>query len=259
MFVIVARLLPTRAATSSWVSEKSSISCWYAAASSSGFSSSRWTFSTIACWSIDASSAVRTIAGIVWSPMRRAARQRRSPAISSKPSPPRADEHRLQHADLADRLRQRGERLLVEVLARLLRDSAGSTAVGISWSPTSSFETTPGRDQRTEPSTQPAGSRHGSPPWPARGRRRAPRDVESNTMIGSPERRRLRDPDRAGDDGPVHLRRRSARAPRARPGPPAWCGRRTSSARCRARRASGLRFDFTSATLRSSWPRPSSA
>ena len=74
---------PTRDATCSWVSWKSSMSCWYAAASSSGLSSSRWTFSTSACSSAVLSSVSRTSAGIDWRPTRLAARHRRSPAISS--------------------------------------------------------------------------------------------------------------------------------------------------------------------------------
>ena len=50
---------------------------------------------------------------------------RRAPAALAgdqlEPVAARAHEHRLEHTDFADRLRQRGERLLVEVLARLLR------------------------------------------------------------------------------------------------------------------------------------------
>ena len=38
-------------------------------------------------------------------------------AVAARPR----DQHRLEHADLADRVGERGERLLVEVLARLLR------------------------------------------------------------------------------------------------------------------------------------------
>ena len=236
------------------------MSCWYAAASSSGFSSSRWTFSTIACWSIDASSAARTIAGIVWSPTRRAARQRRSPAMSSKPSPPARA-----RAPAAAR-RPRGSTRPAPPSDSSSKCSRGCCGFGridggrdLLRARPSSFETTPGRDQRTEPSTQPSGSRHGSPPSPARGTRRRPRDVESNTMIGCAERRRLRDPHRPRHDRAVHLRRRSARGPRARPAS-ASLVRASYIVSTMPRTSSvGLRFDFTSATLRSSWPRPSSA
>ena len=68
------------------------------------------------------------------------------------------------------------ERLLVEVLARLIRvrpdrrdrDLLEPAARRLRCRPS------PGRDQRAESPTQPAGSRHGSPPWPARGTRWRP-------------------------------------------------------------------------------------
>ena len=180
MFVIVARLLPTRAATSSWVSEKSSMSCWYAAASSSGFSSSRWTFSTIACCSIEASSAIRTIAGIVWSPTRRArapaalardqleavaARARTSTGWSTPTS-------RIDSASAAS-----------DSSSKCSRGCCGFgriDAIGISCKPICVVRDDARRDQRTETSTQPSGSCHGSPPSPARGRRRL-RETSSRT------------------------------------------------------------------------------
>src|SRR5579875_2650668 len=67
----------------SWVKLKSSMSCWYAAASSSGLSSSRLMFSISACSKLSDSEALRTIAGTVANPARLAARQRLSPAINS--------------------------------------------------------------------------------------------------------------------------------------------------------------------------------
>ena len=64
VLVTAERLLPTRLATCSWVSPKSSISCWYAAASSSGVRSWRCRFSTSARSTEPESSVLRTIAGI---------------------------------------------------------------------------------------------------------------------------------------------------------------------------------------------------
>src|SRR5712692_9949201 len=58
----------------------------YARASSIGFSSLRWIFSMRAISSRRSSETLRTIAGIRWTPASCAARQRRSPAISRKPS-----------------------------------------------------------------------------------------------------------------------------------------------------------------------------
>ena len=101
----------------------------------------------------------------------------------------RAHEHRLEQPDLADRVGERAEGLLVELVARLVRvrldrgdrrSPAARAALG---------RVRLGRarrDQGAEPSTQPARSRHGSPPWPDRGTPWRPRDVESNTMIGCP-------------------------------------------------------------------------
>ncbi len=79
----------------------------------------------------------------------------------------RPDEDRLEHADFPDRFRQRGKRLLVEVLARLLRirpDRRGRYLL----EPELVVRDDAGRDQCTETSTQPAGTCHGSPPWPTR-------------------------------------------------------------------------------------------
>ena len=119
---------------------------------------------------------------------------------------------------------------------------------------TARFDDDAGRDQGTEPSTQPAGSRHGSPPWRARGTPTAPRDDASNTVTGCPndgasEMRTVR-----GTTVRYTFGAEVRRAPPARPARPAWCGRRTSSARCPRTSSVGLRFVFTSATLRSSWP-----
>ncbi len=55
VFVTADRLLPTRAATSSWVRRKSSMSCWYAAASSNALRSWRCRFSTSACSRLETS------------------------------------------------------------------------------------------------------------------------------------------------------------------------------------------------------------
>jgi len=80
------RLRPTRTATWCCVSPNSSIKRWKAEASSSGLRSSRWTFSTMACSRLSRSPTSRTSAGMADNPARRAARQRRSPATSSRPS-----------------------------------------------------------------------------------------------------------------------------------------------------------------------------
>ena len=79
----------------------------------------------------------------------------------------RADEDGLQDADLADRIGERAERFLVEMFARLLRvrpdlrDRYLGEAARL-------LRDRPGRYQGAETPTQPSGSRHGSPPWPAR-------------------------------------------------------------------------------------------
>src|SRR5262249_55224427 len=83
------------------------------------------------------------------------------------------DEDGLEDSHLTDRVGQRAEGLLVEVVARLIRvgpdggdrdlleTRAGRRARGRA----------PRRDQRAESPTEPALTRHGSPPWPARGTR----------------------------------------------------------------------------------------
>ncbi len=83
MLVITGRLRPSREASSSCVTPNSSSSCWYAAASSSGLSCTRWMFSSSASRSMASSAVRRTIAGMVSSPARCEARQRRSPITSS--------------------------------------------------------------------------------------------------------------------------------------------------------------------------------
>ena len=79
MFVITGRERPSRVASSSWVTANSSRSCWYAAASSSGLSCTRWMFSSSALRSRASSAVSRTIEGMAASPASWAARQRRSP------------------------------------------------------------------------------------------------------------------------------------------------------------------------------------
>ena len=75
-------------ASSSCVAPNSSSSCWYAAASSSGFRLARWMFSSSASRSIASSWVSRMIAGMLSLPTAWAARQRRSPMTSSyRPSP----------------------------------------------------------------------------------------------------------------------------------------------------------------------------
>ncbi len=65
------------------------------------------------------SSASSTSAGMVASPASSAARQRRSPGDELVAVVDRPDDDRLKHAALPDRVRQRGQRRLVEALARL--------------------------------------------------------------------------------------------------------------------------------------------
>src|SRR5919197_3966134 len=84
-FETVGFALPTRSDRSPSESPNSSISNAYARASSTAESCSRATFSTRLRTSESRSSASRTSAGSVGTPASRAARQRRSPAISSKP------------------------------------------------------------------------------------------------------------------------------------------------------------------------------
>ena len=75
------RLLPRRSATLSCVRPHCSISRFTPMASSTGFRSSRCRFSTSAASIRFTSSQSRMIAGISVSPAKRAARQRRSPAM----------------------------------------------------------------------------------------------------------------------------------------------------------------------------------
>ena len=77
----------------------------------------------------------------------------------------------LEHTDLTDRLRQRGQRLLVEVLSGLLRIRADRRDRDVLKTDLVVRDDAR-RDQRTEASTQSSGSCHGSPPSPARDRRR---------------------------------------------------------------------------------------
>ena len=90
MLEICGRLRPMRFESSSCVMAKSSISCWYAEASSRGFSCARWRFSSSASRSMASSGVSLTIAGMLSSPARWLARQRRSPMMSSNfvPSSP---------------------------------------------------------------------------------------------------------------------------------------------------------------------------
>ena len=78
-------------------------------------------FSTSASASDVRSSASRTSAGTVVRPAACAARQRRSPAISSQPLPDAAHEDRLHDAVAAHALDELGEALLVDARARLAR------------------------------------------------------------------------------------------------------------------------------------------
>ncbi len=84
VLVTTGRLRPSRSASSVCVTPNSASSCSYAAASSSGFSWTRWMFSSSASRSIASSPVLRTMAGSRCSPARSAARQRRSPITSSK-------------------------------------------------------------------------------------------------------------------------------------------------------------------------------
>ena len=79
MLLITGRDRPIRDASSSWVTSNSSSSCWYAAASSNGFSCARWMFSRRASRNRLSSEVSRTMAGMVVRPACWAARQRRSP------------------------------------------------------------------------------------------------------------------------------------------------------------------------------------
>jgi glutamate-1-semialdehyde 2,1-aminomutase len=81
--VTAARDRPTASAASWWVSSNSTISRCRAVASSSGLRSSRWMFSISAMAMAARSGTSRTTAGTSLNPASWAARQRRSPAISS--------------------------------------------------------------------------------------------------------------------------------------------------------------------------------
>ena len=115
-----------------------------------------------------------------------------------------AHEDRLEHADLADRLRQRGERLLVEVLARLLRVRSDRRRSGSPAARPSSFETTPVGISAPSPLPSPPGraTAHLLRQL-AVGDGSARRRIEHDDRL--PERRRFRDPHRPRDDRPVDL------------------------------------------------------
>src|ERR1700731_2557147 len=117
MLVISGLDRPMRDANSSWVTSNSSGNCWYAAASSKGFSCTRWMFSSKASRSRLSSPVSRTIAGMVARPAPWAARQRRSPITIWY----RADDDGLQEPELTNGVHQLGQRLFVEHLARLPR------------------------------------------------------------------------------------------------------------------------------------------
>ena len=112
---IATRLRPSRRPSSSLVRPRSSTSAAQARASSTGFRSSRATFSISAVCIRVASSSSRMRAGTTSTPASRAARQRRSPAISSKrPSASGRTITRLHDAGRLDGLRERRDRLRVE-------------------------------------------------------------------------------------------------------------------------------------------------
>ncbi len=83
-----------------------------------------------------------------------------------------AHEHRLEDPDLADRLRQRSELLLVEVLPRLVRVRPDRRDREL-FEPPDALRVRR-RDECPEPLTQPAASRHCSPLSPAPGTPRRP-------------------------------------------------------------------------------------
>ena len=77
--------------------------------------------------------SARTMTGTSWSPTRCAARQRRSPATSSKAASSvddRAHQQRLQHALLADRLGERVELGLGKAAARLQTAPGRISSIG---------------------------------------------------------------------------------------------------------------------------------
>ncbi len=89
----------------------------------------RWTFSTMASSAIWRSSTSRICTGTCRQSAAWAARSRRSPAISSKPSPDAADDQRLQNAVRADAVGQIGDLGFVERLPRLVRIALDRVAI----------------------------------------------------------------------------------------------------------------------------------
>ena len=71
-----------------------------------------------------------------------------------------AHEHRLQHADLADRFGQRVQRLLVEVLTRLMRVRLDLAGRNLEHSNRRDDTGVGRRNQGSEAPTQPAWTRH---------------------------------------------------------------------------------------------------
>ena len=110
-FEIAGRARPERRASSSLERPRSSTSAAQARASSTGFRSSRTTFSISAVCRRCGSSSSRSSAGTVSRPASRAARQRRSwrSARSGRRRGP--DDQRLDHARLRDRLGEAGDGL----------------------------------------------------------------------------------------------------------------------------------------------------
>ena len=86
---MLERSFPILLAASSWVSSKRSINALKPFPFSIGFRSSRCKFSTKASVSISSSEALRSTTGTAANPTISAARNRRSPAITSYPSPAR--------------------------------------------------------------------------------------------------------------------------------------------------------------------------
>ena len=85
----------------------------------------------------------------------------------------RPDEHRLEDADLTDRLGQLVEQLLVEALTRLVRVRPDRRGVDLA-EPARRLRAGTGGDECPESLTQSAASGHCSPPWPTRGTPRRP-------------------------------------------------------------------------------------
>src|SRR5947209_7012909 len=170
-----------------------------------GFRSSRCRFSTRACSSAEASSAVRIRAGTIWRPARLAARQRRSPATSSYvPFPvgrtstgcstPNSRTEAVRAARASSSKEVRGWRRLAEM-----------EATGISWNPPAPSSPEPGgmRAPRPLPSPPRRATAHLLGQLPVCGGAPGGR-IEHDD--GLPERRRLREAHSAGHHRPAHLR-----------------------------------------------------